>query len=313
LEPFLKTLSSLVCSSEYLAHPSAINEEDADEYLLRTKVESIDNYLEDNYSKYYTSQEYLNNSKIKSNDIISIAKNKEKEEDEIININQIDNITNKLAKKLEIKTFCFSKANPSAMPIFSAFGILLCYDSKTDNLEVISDNADFSIYKLDDFEYYIVVDEEGSKKTHTSSKISQETNLVMNKKENCILWLGRDSNVINAYNFIFDEKEKLEKLKTLLTKSHYESSNKNKYEELKEEDREWLENANNNELDASYSANDIEMDLETDFLEDDTGGNNIASAQAYLHDRTFVVRDDNVITVYKSGDDHSLTVNQSFI
>lgn len=348
LTSFLKTLSALVCSSEYDSHPSTISEEEASEYLYSTEVDNIEKFLEDNYSKYYTSQAYLNSVKEKeaitkaslntknknivninkldkdnninvssiSNSIKSTSvnnnfdsdKDKNEEENDLIDINKIDALTNKFAKKVEIKTFIFKKANPNATKVFNALGVLLRYDQKSDNLELLSESAEFLIYKLADYEYYLVIDEEGNKQTYTSTKIAQETNLIQNKKENCILWLAKDSNVTNAYNFIFDDTEKLKELRTLLTKSQYESSNKNNYDDLKEEDRQWLENANNCDLDASSSALDIEMDLETDYLEENTGGTNIASAQAYLHDRTFIVRDDNVIAVYKSDDDHTLKV-----
>ena len=297
--------------------------------------------MEENYSKYFSSEAYLNSVKEKeeanknknknennlinlntssttnntnNNKKISINDNNyNSEEDEIFDINKIDQLTDKFSKKVEIKTFNFKKANPNATEIFNALGVLLRYDQKTDNLEVLSESGEFLIYKLDEYEYYLVVDEEGNKQTYTSTKIAQETNLIQNKKENCILWLAKDSNVTNAYNFIFDDVLKLKELRTLLTKSQYESSNKNHYEDLKEEDRQWLENANNTDLDASSSALDIEMDLESDFLEENTGGTNVASAQAYLHDRTFIVRDDNVIAVYKSDEDHTLKVTIIFI
>jgi len=350
LPQFLKTLSALVCSAEYDAHPSALSEDEANEYLYTTKVQSIDKFLEENYSKYYSSVAYLNsakakgsndknlnNSNIKNNNIINLNGNNTSktnnnntskstsitntintnnkidnsfnpEEDDQIDINKIDELTYKFSKKVEIKTFNFKKANPSACKIFNAMGVVLRYDQKSDNLEVLSESAEFLIYKLDQFEYYLVVDEEVNKQTYTSTKIAQETNLIQNKKENCILWLAKDSNVTNAYNFIFDDAEKLKNLRTLLTKSQYEASNRNDYEDLKEEDRQWLENANNCDLDLSSSALDFEMDLETDYLEENTGGTNVASAQAYMRDRTFIIRDDNVIAVYKSDDDQSLKV-----
>jgi IS1 family transposase len=353
LSQFLKTLAALVCSAEYDAHPLALSEDEANEYLYTTKVPSIDEFLEENYSKYYASEAYLNSAKAKNsteknknfnnsnntnNSIINLNGNNntsksnnkntskstsitntintnskidnsvDNEEEEQIDINKIEELTYKFSKKVEIKTFNFKKANPSASNIFNAMGVVLRYDQKSDNLEVLSESAEFLIYKLDQFEYYLVVDEEGNKQTYTSTKIAQETNLIQNKKENCILWLAKDSNVTNAYNFIFDDSEKLKNLGTLLTKSQYEASNRNNYEDLKEEDRQWLENANNCDLDANSSALDFEMDLETDYLEENTGGTNVASAQAYMRDRTFIIRDDNVIAVYKSVDDHSLKV-----
>ncbi len=316
-----------------MTHPSIIKEEDASEYLLKTDVDSIDTYLDDNYGKYFISQDYLAKSKqigldqkinnfkdenIYKSPIKTNFSSKKKsgvvveddDDEEIFNINKINSdLLQKFNKQVEIKIFSFTKVNPNAFSIFSAFGILLKYDLKTDNLEIISENALFQIFQIDDFEYYLVVDEEGNKQTHTFSIISQEINLVLNKKENSIIWLGKDSNVVNAYNFIFEDLDKLNEIKKLMTKSQYEINNKNKFEDLKQDEREWLENINNFDLDASSSALDIEMDLESDYMESNTGGTNISSAQAYLHDRTFIIREDNVISVYKSDeDDHCLKV-----
>ena len=321
LQLFLKTLCNLVCSFELEAHPSQVTEEDASEYLSRMEVDSIDEFLEENYAKYYLADGFLSSEINQNKSPQKVSQNFEKEKqnfpqeekDELIDINKIDNIVNNFQKKIAIKTFIFKNANPHAQAIFQASGILLRYDQGKDDLEALCENAVFIIYKLNEFEYFIAVNEEGDKHTFTSCKITQETNLVVNKKENCILWLGKDSNVINAYNFIFDDKSHLEELKKLLTKSQYEQTNQINYDELKEEDKQWLENVNNCELDASSSAMDIEMDLETDYMESDTGGNNVASAQAYLHDRTFIVRDDNIISVYKSEDDHTLTVRKYFL
>jgi len=335
LAHFLKTLATLICSAEYCAHPSALTDEEASEYLYTNDVPNIDEFLEENYSKYFAFVEQekqqqllqeeenkkqirnnnklidlnLNNGKNKIKKNVNNNINHSSDDEEVLDINKIEQLTEKFAKQVEIKSFCFKKAYPHAKKIFSAFGALLIYDPKIDDLELLSEIAELQIYKVAEYEYKLVVDEKGNQKTYTSTLIAPEMSLRLKKSDMCLLWLAKDSNVSNAYNFVFKDSAKIEELRTLLTKSQYEGSNRNDYEDLKEEDRQWLENANNTELDMSSSALDIEMDLENDYEEENTGGTNVSSAQAFLHDRTFIVRDDNVIAVYKSEqNDHLLKV-----
>ena len=303
-ETFYKLLSDLICSYELEINPSKVLEEDSKEYLTKLEVKNIEEFLDENYMKYYDDQENLPSYNI--NNINNIN-----DEENLIDINKI---SEQIGKKIEIKTFNFKKTYPNTHTIFCGSGILLRYDSAQDELEKISKEAIFNIYKLNNFDYYIAIDDIGGKQTFTYTQISQETNLLINKVENCVLWLSKDSNVTNAYNFIFYEKDNLEILKKLLTRSQYEANNQNNFDELKEEDRKWLENVNNCELDnTDNSVLDIEMDLQNDFQESETGGRNHTTAQAYLHDRTFVVREDKIISVYKTDEknnfyDFSLSV-----
>src|SRR5690606_29788476 len=52
---------------------------------------------------------------------------------------------------------------------------------------------------------------------------------------------------------------------------------------------------------------DVEMEMENDYQESTTDQLNKLTAQAYLHDRTFVVRDNNTIGVYKTDEEDVLT------
>jgi hypothetical protein len=121
------------------------------------------------------------------------------------------------------------------------------------------------------------------------------------------MWIAKDENGnINAFNFVFYENI-IDKLKPLITKSQYEVSAKSNFDELKEDEREWLGQANDADEEDEDDSADIEMILDN-FQEADSENTNKATAQAYLHDRTFVVREDNGIAVYKTDEDDVLSV-----
>ena len=117
---------------------------------------------------------------------------------------------------------------------------------------------------------------------------------------------------IEAYNFIFDEISKLNEAKKIITKCLYESSNNIKYENLTEDDRQFLEDAFEEEV-VDESQKDIEMEIVNEFQESSSDINNKITSQAYLHDRTFVFRENNSIGVFKTDEDDVLTVNLLFI
>jgi len=134
-------------------------------------------------------------------------------------------------------------------------------------------------------------------------------NITFKSIENLVMFLIRYSNdQIEAYNFLFEEKNKFEESKRIITKCLYESSNNLKYENLEEEDRQFLEEAFQEEV-YDEGQKDIDMEIANEFQEQSSDINNKITSQAYLHDRTFVFRENNSIGVYKTDEDDVLTVN----
>jgi len=167
------------------------------------------------------------------------------------------------------------------------------------------------IYSVEAFKYYLVIDEAGTQNTHTCTAISQEISLITNRNENLIMWLSRDdltSNQRTAYNFVFYSNDIVDLFRKVIAKSQYESSSLSKYEDLKEEDQHWLENENEPDDDPmEEKVENVELEVENEFQESTTDQLNKVTAQAYLHDRTFVVRDNNTIGVYKTDEEDVLT------
>jgi hypothetical protein len=230
----------------------------------------------------------------------------------MIDINKIGaeiDLAKDLESKLNITQLDFKKTYPNSKSLFEAKGVLHKYDKVSDELLVISDSAVLGIYYQEAFKYFLVV--QGDKdKTLTCTAISQEINLITNNNENLIMWLSRDSfnsSERTAYNFVFYDSDKVQLFRKVITKSQYEAGAMSKYEDLKEEDQNWLENQNMPDDYESDNNEDVDMEMENEFQESASDKLNKVTSQAYLFDRTFVVRDDNTIGVYKTDEEDVLT------
>jgi hypothetical protein len=251
------------------------------------EIDDINAFIEANYGSIYKAEE-------------------EEEPKDKINI---DKIIEKF-DGLKVNQLYFKSSFPNAVPLFSSKGVLFKYDKEKDNLTSVSENAILRIYKVESFKYYLVVDEDNKEITHTCTTISQDNNIITNREENLIMWLAKEENGFNAYNCIFYDEKKAEEIRGLLVKIKYESSSLSKFEELNADDREWLENENiPDELDKQDKDADVEMEFDNVYQEASSDILNKVTTQAYLHDRTFVVRENNTIGVYKTDEDDVLTVN----
>lgn len=294
---FLKALVNLVSSYEYAVdYAKAAVQEDNESYITQLdEVEDIAQFLEDNYSQIYSAfkkDESSSSSQIQIDSNVPLEKEFESKL----------KVTNELN---------FKKSFPTAKSIFEANGLLHRYDRNKDDLVVVSPNSVLGVYSVEAFRYYLVVNDTNSDKTFTCTGISQEMNLIINRSENLIMWLSKEdvtSNEMTAYNFVFFEESKAEALRKVMAKTQYEASTCSKYENLNEDDQHWLENENvPDEDEVSSSEPDVEMEMENEFQESTSELPNKVTTQAYLHDRTFVVRDNNTIGVYKTDEEDVLT------
>lgn len=178
-----------------------------------------------------------------------------------------------------------------------------------DKLETVSTSCLLHICLKDDFDYFLVVNNPLDDKSSLAIvKVNVLANIAFQTKESLVMFLIRCSfDQIDAFNFIFEDKIKLEEAKKIVTKCLYEASNNIKYDELAEEDRHFLEYAFEEEV-VDSSQKDVEMEIVNEFQESSSDVNNKITSQAYLHDRTFVFRENNSIGVYKTDEDDVLTV-----
>ncbi len=122
------------------------------------------------------------------------------------------------------------------------------------------------------------------------------------------MWAKFTESEPEVYNFCFYSLNSIDKLMLIVSKTQYESNSRQKFEDLNEEDQKWIIDAIDDKEESYEDANDIIMDYANEYQEDVSEVKNKATTQAYLHDRTFVVKEDNTIGVYKTDDQETLTV-----
>jgi len=302
IDSFIRNISILVNSYETEINPSLVIENEAKEYIFNMKVNKfseISDFIDDNYGKIFSE-----NSKKE------LAYDNDKEnKDESFDINKVSRIANDFNEKVSVKKYLFSNINVNAEEIFSANGTFYQFAMSLNKLNLISKVTKFKFYKIANFNYQIVVDDQEKKITLTSSLLSQETNLSANDDENAITFLSQDKNVKNAYLFHFEKRMNFLDFKKIVTRIRWESHSKKNFDDLNDEDKDWIENFNNFENDESVNSDsDIQMEFDDLYSEKETGGKNKTSAQSYTLDRTFILREDHIISVYKSDEKGELKV-----
>jgi hypothetical protein len=94
----------------------------------------------------------------------------------------------------------------------------------------------------------------------------------------------------------------LKKLKNIIAKCHYETTNLMPFEDLKPEEKKNLE-CINEEIDEESVIDDKDFDFEKGNEYNDVSSQNKFSEQAYIHDRTFTFKDNNKISMFKTDPD----------
>lgn len=283
-DTFFKTLNQLVTSNDVAIELHKLDQSNEGDYVQDLKeIKNIDDFLDINYSKYDSYTQAQQN-------------------------NDMNNLAKAMEKKLSVANLYFKKHYPNAINMFLGEGTLWKYNKDKDDLVLISKSSNLQIFKIENFRYYLVVDETKEEITHTCSAISQETNIIFNRKGQMIMWVSKEDEELVPYNFVFNEPKKLEEVTRLFAITQYEAASHSEFNKLNKEDQDWLENANMEEDESRDDHSDVEMELDPKFQESSSDALNKDTAQAYLHDRTFVVRENNTIGVYKTDDEDILTV-----
>ena len=273
---FIDKLAELITSNDFqIDTKTASNEETKDQYIMNYGIlDNLEKFIEDNY------------------------KNMKEEE-------TFDDVINKMGE-IKISSQKFTDICPNANNIFSSTqGSLHKYDQNSKSTNLISNNAIFKIYETGKFSYYIVVEENDLLLVYT--KIQQESNILFNFDELNVLFLsliniGKKTK-IDAYDFEMTDANELKKLKNLIAKCHYESTNLMPYEDLNPEEKKNLECINEEIDEESLIDENNEFDFEKgNEYKDDTSQNKF-SEQAYIHDRTFAFKENNKISMFKTDPD----------
>ena len=282
MKPFFDTLSLFITSNDFQIDLSkAEKEETKDSFIMDySTIEDINQFIEENYKSFKVNDE-------------------------------VDDLVAKI-DSVKLATQKFSDVFPKAELVSSPVkGKIYKYNKEEDHLDQVSDSALSKIYKVDSFTYYLSVEEEDLSLI-TFTKVNSDTSIFFNIDDNSFMFLSnptssKNSNDITAYNIILNSKDDLMSLKKIITKCQSENNYLMPYEELDQCQREWIEKENEPDEEDSESKGTSSGNIDFDANYDETSEEEVKNkitAQAYLHDRTFVIKDDSSIAVYKTDEDN---------
>lgn len=275
LESFLTSICTLITSTE-LNIAISIAADDPSKYDFISNydlIEDIDTFIETNYAHLTKNVEDLT------------------EKLESLGFDNKEEVTD------------FNEDFPKACEVFKTKGDFYRFDSSKNKYTVSEENVTFALYQTAPLTYYIVVNKS------SYDKITKETNIWYETEDKVIMWVKKTKNEFGALCFIFYDQSDYEELKEILVKCQYEASSNKIFNDLNEEQRQWLikEQNSNEGFNDSQISNDNDIDFDADFDQSqDTKNTNRTSTQAYLHDRTLVIKGDNSLSVYKTNQKNNL-------
>ena len=297
---FLQYLSMCIVSADFQVSIEDARNEECVNYVIMNNgvVNNVDKYLEENYTHY----------------------NKQNNNEMNVQLNELNN------ELIQMNTLSYrkvsSKINKHNMKcILSSNGLLFNYIEETDSVHKVYDGSCRLCIYLDSNSNsncrYILTVESGDDMLIIFDYISNQFQYDSSDKE--IMWITSDTENTQlrskALSFFFENKNDVNTLKNILTK--YNTSYDNYYQEHEHEhqhDNTWINNSsssfsndfiilNNNNTFNNDNDDDDELDLNDEFTETPSvTTTNKFTTQAYIHDRTFSIKDDNTITVYKTND-----------
>lgn len=325
--PFIQNLCNFILSYDMDTPLQNVNVDEATNYLTNLgETSDVFEFLESQYSNFpeYSGKTNTSNSQNNLDKIDSRIKKEpqdylaqEFEKKMIIEKKKEEN-------KNEIPQFIVSF--PDSEILFAKSGNLLKYDKSDDKLSLISKKCMLKVLKVSEFKFYLQADDyqyetennTNSKNNHTvtCSLINQELSVQGNFEQQYVMWVGRNNNDVRCvYNFVFDDKKSLNLLNSIINRCWYVHNNRF---EAKDDDAEYLDNMQGMEVDDDEDLGEEEEEdkgfHENQQNNDYSNFNNKHSTQAYLYDRTFVVKENNAIVVYKTDvdeDDNVLEVLNS--
>ena len=275
-EAFLNNLSATIRISEY--GPEECDKHDDTFIDNYDELDDVDAFLESNY-KHYKIKEVPS---------------------------EIDEITSDI-NNIKVSYPEIPKEIAMAKNLFRGAGGLFTYNDGSNELKLIADNSTFNIYCMDENNYVFgLVVEQGNYLISYDTFSGNTTYQIM---DNCFMWVSHNnSEQGKPLCFSIDNADLIHSLSSMLIKIRYETVNKMSYESIPEEEREWLEKENTRDESMVESEEDIEIEFDDNYDESNSEKKNKFTTQAYLHDRTFCVKDDNTISVYKT-DDYTNSLN----
>jgi len=290
---FIKVLSTLITSNDFrIPIEEAKTEKTREQYVPDfNQIDDLDKFLEQNFKE------------------LKVKKMEKK---------LIDEMNDLSIQKLNKKDF--QSKYSKYKEICEYKGISLKYKPETESFIKLSENDSFmKIVDIGDFSYLLVLEDQECILVYT--QVDSHSSILVDENLYSVSFLTHLGKTYTAYTFSLIEKDKINKIKNLISKCLYETTTKSEYNKLSKQAQEFIdyegvyEEDFTDDEDSQIKKQTFNFDKfdEMNTSKKEEKIKNKYMTQAYKFDRTFVIKDNNAIDVLNTDSDgNKLIKSQSF-
>ena len=290
---FIKVLSTLITSNDFrIPIEEAKTEKTREQYVPDfNQIDDLDKFLEQNFKE------------------LKVKKMEKK---------LIDEMNDLSIQKLNKKDF--QSKYSKYKEICEYKGISLKYKPESESFIKLSENDSFmKIVDIGDFSYLLVLEDKECILVYT--QVDSHSSILVDENLYSVSFLTHVGKTYTAYTFSLIEKDKINKIKNLISKCLYETTTKSEYDKLSKQAQEFIdyegiyEEDFTDDEDSQIKKQTFNFDKfdEMNTSKKEEKIKNKYMTQAYKFDRTFVIKDNNAIDVLNTDSDgNKLIKNQSF-
>ena len=290
---FIKVLSTLITSNDFrIPIEEAKTEKTREQYVPDfNQIDDLDKFLEQNFKE------------------LKVKKMEKK---------LIDEMNDLSIQKLNKKDF--QSKYSKYKEICEYKGISLKYKPESESFIKLSENDSFmKIVDIGDFSYLLVLEDKECILVYT--QVDSHSSILVDENLYSVSFLTHVGKTYTAYTFSLIEKDKINKIKNLISKCLYETTTKSEYNKLSKQAQEFIdyegvyEEDFTDDEDSQIKKQTFNFDKfdEMNTSKKEEKIKNKYMTQAYKFDRTLVIKDNNAIDVLNTDSDgNKLIKNQSF-
>jgi len=290
---FIKVLSTLITSNDFrIPIEEAKTEKTREQYVPDfNQIDDLDKFLEQNFKE------------------LKVKKMEKK---------LIDEMNDLSIQKLNKKDF--QSKYSKYKEICEYKGISLKYKPESESFIKLSENDSFmKIVDIGDFSYLLVLEDKECILVYT--QVDSHSSILVDENLYSVSFLTHVGKTYTAYTFSLIEKDKINKIKNLISKCLYETTTKSEYNKLSKQAQEFIdyegvyEEDFTDDEDSQIKKQTFNFDKfdEMNTSKKEEKIKNKYMTQAYKFDRTFVIKDNNAIDVLNTDSDgNKLIKSQSF-
>ena len=290
---FIKVLSTLITSNDFrIPIEEAKTEKTREQYVPDfNQIDDLDKFLELNFKE------------------LKVKKMEKK---------LIDEMNDLSIQKLNKKDF--QSKYSKYKEICEYKGISLKYKPESESFIKLSENDSFmKIVDIGDFSYLLVLEDKECILVYT--QVDSHSSILVDENLYSVSFLTHVGKTYTAYTFSLIEKDKINKIKNLISKCLYETTTKSEYNKLSKQAQEFIdyegvyEEDFTDDEDSQIKKQTFNFDKfdEMNTSKKEEKIKNKYMTQAYKFDRTFIIKDNNAIDVLNTDSDgNKLIKSQSF-